>query len=111
MGFRFNIATKQITITRGDSGKVQFRVRFDGIPYEMQDGDRIYFGVKKAYTDTECIVEKEYIENPFILSFDPEDTKSLDFGTYIWDMQFVSAAGYTNTFIKKKNFTVTEEVV
>ena len=110
MGF-MNRATKQITITRGDSGRAKILLRMDGEVYEMNDGDQINFGVKKKYSDTECLVEKTYTENPFVLAIDPEDTKPLDFGSYVWDLQLVTADGYTKTLIAKKDFKVTEEVV
>ena len=106
-----NRSTKKITITRGDSGRVGFRIRMGGILYEMNEGDRFCFGVKRSYADTECLIEKEYTENPFILAIDPEDTKPLGFGSYVWDLQFISTDGYVKTLIAKKDFVITEEVV
>lgn len=111
MGMRFYPATNQIIITRGDSGSKQILVRMDGDPLLMSPGDKIDFGVKKNYADNQCLIKKTYTENPFILTFDPEDTKSLPFGDYVWDMQYVAANGYTDTFVAKKTFTITEEVV
>lgn len=111
MSMAFYPATKQIKITRGDSGSKEITFRIDDEFYEMQEGDQVNFGVKKNYEDPECLIKKTYTENPFILQLDPQDTKPLDFGDYVWDMQFVAANGYTETFVKKKVFTVTEEVV
>lgn len=111
MSMIFYPATKQIIITRGDSGSKEGIFFVRGEAYEMREGDRIDFGVKRNYTDRECLIQKTFTTNPFILALDPEDTKNLDFGDYVWDMQFVAANGYTETFVKKKTFTVTEEVV
>lgn len=98
-------------MTRGDTEQHEITLKMDGDIYEMQEGDQINFGVKKSYGDTGCLIKKTYTENPFVLSIDPEDTKTLDFGTYVWDLQFVAANGYTKTVIAKKNFVLTEEVV
>ncbi len=105
-----NRATKRMMITRGDSGRAKFVLKMNGEVYEMNAGDQINFGVKRAYTDTECLIEKTYTENPFILAVEPEDTKPLDFGNYVWDMQLVTVDGFTKTLIAKKDFTITEEV-
>ena len=111
MGFRLNKSTKEILITRGDTGRARFTINFDGTPYEMQEGDHIDFGIKANYKDGTCLIKKSYTENPFVLSIEPGDTKALEFRSYYWDMQFVSASGFVRTFIAKKAFTVTEEVV
>lgn len=106
-----NKGTKRIMITRGDSGRARFVLYMDGEVYEMNEGDQINFGVKADYEDADCLITKTYTENPFTLRLDPEDTKALPFGNYVWDLQFVSTDGYTKTVIAKKDFVVTEEVV
>ena len=98
-------------MTRGDTEQHELALKMDGEVYEMEDGDQINFGVKKSYEDNTCLIEKTYTENPFVLSINPEDTKPLDFGTYVWDLQFVAANGYTKTLVAKKDFIITEEVV
>ena len=110
MGMVFYPATRQIIITRGDTGSKEVTYTYDDEPYELQTGDRINFGVKKDYTDRECLIEKTYTVNPFALHLDPQDTKMLNFGDYVWDMEVVLANGYTETFASGI-FTVTEEVV
>ena len=111
MGAKFYNPTKKIIITRGDTGKGRLTLNMDGVPYEMQEGDEIHVGVKKNYEAAECLILKTYTENPFILQIDPYDTKPLDFGDYVWDAELVRANGDTYTFIAKKEFIVTEEVV
>lgn len=111
MGAKFYNPTKRIVITRGDTGRGKLTLSMDGIPYEMQEGDEIHVGVKRDYSDQECLIRKIYTENPFVLHIEPQDTKSLDFGTYVWDAELVRANGDTYTFVVKKEFVVTEEVV
>ena len=107
----FIMTKRRITMTRGDTGRELITLKMDGEVYDMQEGDKIQFGIKAGYGDTECLIRKEYTENPFILNIEPEDTKSLDFGTYYWDMQFVSANGYVRTFADKRRLNLNEEVV
>lgn len=46
MSFDWNKTTGQMTLTRGDSGRrCKCCLKFDGVPYEMQEGDKIMFGV------------------------------------------------------------------
>ena len=102
--------SKRMEIVRGDTGKAKLTYKFSGIPYEMEDGDVLTFGVKKATSDTACLIEKTYTENPFMLHLEPNDTKKLAYGEYVWDVQLVRANGDTYTGVKKKPFVVTEEV-
>lgn len=110
MGFEMDEVTKNIRITRGDTGRKLCTLKMDKVPYEMQEGDEIHFGVKADYEDDECLIAKTYTQNPFILSIEPPDTKPLEFGTYRFDLEFVAANGFTRTFAEKKKFKVTEEV-
>lgn len=112
MSFDWNKTTGQMTLTRGDSGKrCKCVLKFDGVPYEMQEGDKIQFGVKADYDDKACLIKKTWKENPFVFGFNPEDTRGLDFGTYYYDFQIVLANGWTETFYEKKKLKLTEEVV
>lgn len=112
MSFSMDEKTGSITITRGDSGHklIRLRVLSTGNTYEMQTGDEIHFGMKKDYRDSECLISKTYTENPFVLTIDPKDTENCDFGMHHYDMELVTANGYTRTFMEKKKFKITEEV-
>lgn len=101
---------KNITLTRGDSALFSVTLKMDGELYEMQEGDRIDFGVKSDYEDTECVVYKTSAENPATFQIDPDDTSDLEFGNYKYDVQFVASNGFTNTFIVKRRFKLDKEV-
>lgn len=109
--FEIDEQTQNIRITRGDSGLAESELYMDGVLYEMQEGDTISLGVKADYDDVECIFQKDVHENPAVFEFIPSDTKNLEFGTYYYDVQFVAANGFTVTYLEKKKFKVTEEVV
>lgn len=114
MGFDWSKTTGQMTLTRGDSGHALCRLWVDKEHkqlYQMQEGDKIEFGIKADYDDKACLVRKVYTENPFVLKIDPMDTTRLDFGTYYYDIQIVAANGFTRTFYEKKKLKLTEEVV
>lgn len=101
---------KNIVLTRGDSALFSVTLKMDGQVYEMQEGDRIDFGVKSDYEDLECCIYKTSSENPAVFELTPEDTGVLDFGNYKYDVQFVAANGFTYTFIAKRRFKVDKEV-
>ena len=70
------------------------------------------FAMKKDYDDpdTEVLIVKDIPTNTLILQLDPEDTKDLPFGTYVYDIQLTNSSGEVDTFITKAFFVITEEV-
>lgn len=44
------------------------------------------------------------------LRIDPEDTKNLNFGTYVYDVELTTKDGIVDTFITPSSFKITEEV-
>lgn len=109
----YTVKKTSITLTRGDTFKAQISITDkDGNPYEIQEGDSVRFAMKKSYADpdSEVLINKEIPTNTLILTLDPEDTKSLPFGNYVYDIQLTNAAGEIDTFIAKATLTLTEEV-
>ena len=102
---------KNITIIRGDSAMFEIELlEDDGAggtkPYEMKEGDKITFTVKKSAKTSEVLIQK-FGPN---ISINTEDTSSLPYGAYKYDVQFTSADGYVDTVIPPKTFKITEEV-
>lgn len=101
-----------INLTRGDTLKLRLNLSdSEGVPYTPSDDDIVMFGMKKSYLDTECLIEKVVPVDTLLLHISPEDTKSLEFGSYVWDCQIQFANGDVNTFITKAVFNILEEVV
>ena len=98
-----------IYLTRGDTLRIQLSITKNGEPYELQDGDIITFSLKKKINDKECILQKT-IGADYLLEIEPEETKDLNFGQYIYDIQMEYADGTIDTFITPSNFTLTDEV-
>ena len=102
-----------IILTRGDTLKAQISItNKDGTPYEPQEGDSVRFAMKKHYTDpdSEVLILKDIPMDTLILTLEPEDTKELDFGEYVYDIQLTTAAGEIDTFITNADLLLTAEV-
>ena len=103
MGYKVTGTT--ISITRGDTGYFKFTpyvVNDDGTKteYEIQEGDTIRFAMKKKLSDSfEILLTKAVDPTTFRMKLDPEDTKNLDFGQYVYDVQLTTASGEVDTYI------------
>ena len=109
----YSVKKTTITLTRGDTFKAQISLTdAEGNPYVPQEGDSIRFAVKKDYKDPDrkVLIVKEVPLDTMILTLDPEDTKEMDFGEYVYDIQLTNSAGEVDTFIDKSIFILTEEV-
>ena len=102
----------KMTLTRGDSlyAKVNLVKKISRQPYEPQPGDRIRFAVKKNYGDLMYAIHKDIPRDTLILHIEPEDTKNLDYGEYVYDIELTTADGDVDTFIARSKFVITEEV-
>lgn len=109
----YTVKKTSITLTRGDTFKAQISITDkDGNPYELQEGDTVRFAMKKSYNDADedVLIVKNIPTDTLILTLNPEDTKELPFGSYVYDIQLTSAVGEVDTFITKASLTLTEEV-
>lgn len=110
----------EITLTRGDTFKsiVTLRDKETKEEYTPVEGDSIRFAVKSnkmnakktSYKDEEPLILKDIPIDTLLLKLDPEDTKSLDFGDYVYDIEITFADGTVDTFITTKLFSLTPEV-
>lgn len=102
--------TFRISLTRGDTLKVDFQIKKDGAEYIPADGDVIRFAVKKKVTDARTLINKVIPNDTMQLILNPEDTKRMAFGEYRYDVQITFADGTVNTFITDSPFVLTNEV-
>ena len=91
-----------IEATKGDTIIMPFVVvNNDKSVYQVQTGDVINFGMKKNYSDAECIVEKTINNTTLTLVLEHDDTKGLEVGAYYYDIQITKAAdNEVHTFMK-----------
>lgn len=108
----YSVSGNRIVMTRGDTIKIQVELKYKttGEAYTPQTGDSIRFAVKKYFSDPTLLIEKEVPIDTQLLTIDPEDTKSLTFGTYCFDMQLTFANGDVDTFIPNGVLQITNEV-
>ena len=113
-----SIVGNEITLTRGDTLLLKVNITKDGETYIPEAGDKIRFALKhrtlKAdksdYTDMSPLILKEIPIETMLLQLDPEDTKGLAFGNYVYDIEITFPDGVVDTFITKEKFKLTEEV-
>ena len=80
-------------------------------PYTPQEGEVLRFAMSKKYGSTreEVLILKDIPVDTLVLKLEPEDTKSLAFGTYKYDIEFTDLFGNVTTVLEA-NFTVAKEV-
>ena len=105
------ISGKTIILTRGDTMRIKLNIKkYDGEDYIPSEGDVIRFALKKRYSDPESLLLIPIPTDTLILEINPNDTKPLNFGIYVYDIQITYANGDVDTFICKQQFRIEEEV-
>lgn len=102
-----------IRMTRGDTLDAELDIRLaDGSSYEMQEGDRIRFALKRRVTDKCVLIAKEIPAGTLRLRMESEETKLLrpDWAPYVYDVQLTTADGTVDTLVERGKFIVTDEV-
>ena len=99
-----------ISITRGDTAEFIVDIYDEeGNPYTLDPAtEKIVFTVKRLYTQTPALIQKESNTNNFYLI--SSDTDNLSFGSYKYDIVLISESLGVDTFIYEKDFNICEEV-
>ena len=100
----------EITLTRGDTFKTNIRIENQDEVYQPHDGDIVRFAMKKKYKDENPLLVKILDNEDLLLELTPEDTKSLNYGDYVYDIEITLSNGEVYTFIDKATLRLTEEV-
>lgn len=107
----FKVRKNTIFLTRGDTFKAHLTINYpDGSVYTPKEGDSIRFALKENIEDEECLILRDIPIDTMLLVLYPEDTKELEFGTYVYDIQLTKANGDVDTFITASKFKITAEV-
>lgn len=107
----YNITGTTITLTRGDSFMALITITdAENNPYVPVEGDTIRFAMKATYADEKPLLVKDIPIDTMKLILEPEDTKHLAFGKYVYDIQLTKGIGEVDTFITKAKIDITEEV-
>ena len=107
----FKVRKNTIFLTRGDTFKAHLTINNpDGTEYTPKEGDSIRFALKENIEDEECLIWREIPTDTMLLILYPGDTKELEFGNYVYDIQLTKANGDVDTFITASKLKLTEEV-
>lgn len=99
-----------IKLTRGDSARISLSITFDdNATYTVQDGDVVTLSVKKTTEDTRYVLQKK-LGKDLLFYIEPHDTKKIQFGRYIYDVQLTRANGDVYTIIAPSTFEILQEV-
>ena len=102
----------RITLTKGDTFKAVITISYpDGSTYTPLEGDSVRFALKKSIDDSiEPIILRDIPIDTMLLVLNPEDTKNLEYGNYVYDIQLTKKNGDIDTFITASKFKLTYEV-
>ena len=108
----FSVSGTTIMMTRGDTAKFQITIKYleDGTEYIPLHDDTIRFTMKKYLSDKSPLIVKEVPTTTCVLQIDPEDTSSLKFGEYHYNIELIHSDGETDTFITDSIMQITPEV-
>ena len=107
----FKVRKNTIFLTRGDTFKAHLTINYpDGSVYTPKEGDSIRFALKENIEDEECLILRDIPIDTMLLVLYPEDTKELEFGSYVYDVQLTKANGDVDTFITASKLKLTAEV-
>lgn len=118
MGFRIDTNTNRIDLTRGDTLKCTVGLTKDGTAYTLDNGDSVRFVLKHAamnprktaYVDNAPVIEKTIPVATMGLELDPDDTKELSFGKYVYDVEVTFEDESVDTVINNAEFNIVPEV-
>lgn len=94
--------------TRGDTQILKFRIEdFNGNVCELDDGDKLYFTVKKSANSKKVVFQKRLDsgivysddEGYYYINIGSADTAGLDYGTYGFDLQIKTVGGIVKTLL------------
>lgn len=107
------ITGTNINMVRGDSESITVSLQKDNGVVPFNQGDTVYFTVKQSSSTEEKILQKvitEFDEGNCIIEIAPNDTKDLEFISYVYDIQLTDYNGKVTTIIPCSKFAISEEV-
>ena len=103
-----------ISMIRGDTETIKISCKdAQGVDVPLEDGDTLYFTVKKSTNTEEKILQKivtEFTDGIALITIFPKDTRELKIGSYYYDIQLNRANGQVKTIIPPSRFIINAEV-
>jgi len=108
------VVGQTISMVRGDSESIVVSCNnADGTQVPFSDGDTVYFTIKvNTETDAKILqkVTTSFSDGKAVIEINPADTKSLQYNTYVYDVQWTKANGTVTTIIPPSGFAIESEV-
>lgn len=99
----------RIYLTRGDTALLKVVILgADKEVYTPDDTDTVTLTVKKTTGSADILFQREVVDG--MVTIEPEDTASLPYGDYVYDVCLETEKGIVQTFIPPTVFKLTEEV-
>lgn len=92
----YTIKKNAISLVRGDTLVADLNID----NYIPQEGDSFRFAMKRTYNDLEPELIIDIPADTLVLRIESEDTKPLQFGQHVYDIQLTRMDGTVDTFIK-----------
>lgn len=104
-----------ISITRGDTEFIDIVMieKSTGNLMPFEEGDTVYFSVKKTVDDFDYIIQKtvtQFEDGIAKVTIFPSDTKLLEYGRYVYDVQITDKEGVVTTIVRPSIFEIGMEV-
>ena len=112
----FNVYGKVVHLTRRDSADMQIFVYVDEeqtVPYEFQEGDRVFFKMRLLPEYGEVLEKECYIDfenNECFLTLEPEDTDGFAMTEYRYQVRLTDSSGHNYTIIENETFVLGKEL-
>lgn len=102
---------KRVEMTKGDTCILTISIKdTEGNDYTPQNGDVIRFAMKKSWDDTDPLLLVPIPNDSLELRVESSDTKQLDTGRYVFDVELAKADGTVDTIIPRGQWVILEEV-
>lgn len=107
--FKIDNKTNKISITKGDNASLRVNlIDVNKVNRPVFDDDTIVLTVRKNVNDITPTISKTAVNG--VISFNPDDTKDLDIGLYVYDIQLTTFDNKIYTVIPLAYFDIKEEV-
>lgn len=104
------IENNKIKLTRGDTMRLTVSLTdSSGAPVVLDQGDSIYFRLKKSAKAEELLINKYGDVSQMLIELDEADTKDIPFGKYKYEIEVVYDGDHY-TIIENEDFTIGEEL-
>lgn len=108
MSITINPINQNIQLTRGDSFSFTLRNKTTGGPFTFDATDIVTMTVRQKISDIMALFSKAFTPDAngqIVVVINPDDTKTANYGTYVYDIQWSKLDGSVYTLIPKSGNT------